>query len=206
MCEYLSDLACLSNSISALLTTQYEEAVHKLGIDALCELVRYKTRMLLSMLESHYSAQHGKRPSNVWETPYDIASTTAAMLYVEYAEWLKRTLKIVSMDCDGYVRICFPFETCFGLPFEIYIKEEEQGMFLLTDKGVTLSNIESVTFLESEQIQKNLDRVLDRYDVYMKDRAVCCRSALIDFPASLQRMSQALIVLDALNDLDLAES
>ncbi|MBR5415523.1 MAG: DUF1828 domain-containing protein [Thermoguttaceae bacterium] len=202
----VSDLTCLCDSITALLTTKHEEAVNKIGTDALFELVRYKVHMLLSILESRYYDQHGKRPSNVWDTPYEIASKTGAMLYVEYAEWLKRTLKRVSVDCDGYVRICFPFETRFGTPLEIYIKEEEQGMFFLTDKGVTLSNIESATFLEPEQIQKNTITILDRYGLYMKNRAVCCRSNLIDFPASLQKMSQALIVLDALNDFDLAES
>ena len=121
-----------------------------------------------------------------------------------YYQWLKNRTGYCSDDATGWSVINTPFIGLFNDSIDIYIKKENETIFL-SDDGETLSNLLQigVPISRSQKRKDWLNSLLKTYGIRLQDNELCTTATMSTFPQAKHNLISAIL---GISDLELTSS
>ncbi|MCL2058545.1 MAG: DUF1828 domain-containing protein [Oscillospiraceae bacterium] len=116
----------------------------------------------------------------------------------EYTEWLKK--EITTASFGEYVEFTTPFLDRFNDYMQIYVKQNVDGTFSLTDDGYIIGNLISsgMTFRKGTNRRSMLDRIASNFNVIIDGEDITTTASTYNFPQKKHMMVQAMLSIDDL--------
>ncbi len=122
-------------------------------------------------------------------------------LIQSYLNWLNQKFSI--QEVNGFFEINTPFVNHVNDYIQIYVKQNENGSYLLTDDGETISNLELGGLeINTASRKRELEIILNGFGVILKNNKEL--TALADaknFPKKKHNFLQAILAIDDLHVL-----
>ncbi len=120
-----------------------------------------------------------------------------------YYSFLKDKTSYYTDDKTNWSVISTPFYGTYNDPIDIYIKQDESGSILLSDDGVTLTNLEQVgiSFSHSPKRKEWLNAILCNYGLILENNELKARADNIhDFA---QKKHDMICAIFAISEMEL---
>jgi len=112
-----------------------------------------------------------------------------------YLAWLRAQVSIAQVR-DGVCEITTPFVDRHNDSLQLYLLRED-GDYLLTDDGYTLTNLEmSGVDLSTSKRQRILGTILRGFGIVLTDGALTVRAQRTDLPQRKHNLIQAMLAID----------
>ena len=114
-----------------------------------------------------------------------------------YYKWLQEKTSYRADDITGWNVISTPFYGIYNDPIEIYLKQQQDGTILLSDDGVTLTNLEQVgAGISRSQKRKDwLQTILYNYGLQLVDGELTTTATPQNFPQKKHNLICAIFAL-----------
>lgn len=114
-----------------------------------------------------------------------------------YLSWLKEELRVEELPSSCV--IATPFLDRHNDEIEIYVEQDSDGQFFLTDDGTTLADLRhSGVELKTAKREAHLDKILNGFGVRLQGEELHVRTTATDFPQRKHNLVQAIL---AVNDM-----
>lgn len=120
----------------------------------------------------------------------------------DYTDWLNSNFSAVKVG--EYYELTTPYLDRFNDCIQIYVRQEENGCFHLTDDGNIISNLElsGVSFDRSAKRKEMLSRIANSFGVSIKDKCLEIQATKSTYPQKKHMLLQAMMAID---DMFIAE-
>lgn len=116
----------------------------------------------------------------------------------EYTEWLKKEITVIAYN--EYNELTMPYLDRYNDYLQIYIGQNADGSFSLTDDGYIIGNLISsgMTFRKGSNRQKMLDRIAINYNISIDGEVIKTTANASNLPQKKHMMIQAMLAIDDL--------
>lgn len=116
----------------------------------------------------------------------------------EYTKWLYKGFS--SVKVGELYELTTPYLDRYNDHIQIYVKQERNGSFYLTDDGYIISNLEmsGVSFSRSKKRQGMLKRIANNFGVTVNGNCLEIRATKLDY---LQRKHMLIQTMLIVNDI-----
>lgn len=114
-----------------------------------------------------------------------------------YYTWLKDKTSYYTDDKTNWSVISTPFYGTYNDPIDIYVKQDGDGNILLSDDGVTLTNLEQVgvAISRSQKRKEWLDAILCNYGIALNGNELTTKATPKTFPQKKHNMICAMFAI-----------
>lgn len=114
-----------------------------------------------------------------------------------YYTWLKDKTSYYTDDKTNWSVISTPFYGTYNDPIDIYVKQDGNGGILLSDDGVTLTNLEQlgVSFNRSPKRKEWLGAILCNYGLTLDGNELTTKATAQNFPQKKHNMICAIFAI-----------
>ena len=116
----------------------------------------------------------------------------------DYTEWLKKEISTAAYG--EYVELTTPYLDRFNDYLQIYVRQNGDDSFTLTDDGYIIGNLISsgMTFRKGSNRQKMLDRIAINYNISIDGEVIKTTANASNLPQKKHMMIQAMLAIDDL--------
>lgn len=120
----------------------------------------------------------------------------------EYTQWLNAGFSAV--ECGEFYELTTPYLDRYNDNIQIYVKQNENGSYFLTDDGYIISNLQSsgVSFSNAPKRRDMLYRIARNFGVTVKDNNLEITATKSDYPQKKHMLIQTMLTVD---DMFIAE-
>ena len=120
----------------------------------------------------------------------------------DYTDWLYSEFSAVQVG--EYFELTTPYLDRYNDHMQIYVKQEANGSFFLTDDGYILDNLNSsgISISRSQKRKDMLTRIIRNYGIDLHENSLVIRSSKNDYPQKKHMLIQAMLTID---DMFIAE-
>lgn len=120
----------------------------------------------------------------------------------DYTDWLNRGFTAVQVG--EYYELTTPYLDRYNDHMQIYVKQESNGSYLLTDDGDIITNLASsgVSISRSPKRKKMLEHIARNFGVSINGEALEIRATQSTYPQKKHMLLQAMMTVD---DMFIAE-
>lgn len=120
----------------------------------------------------------------------------------DYTDWLNKGFSAVQVG--EYYELTTPYLDRYNDHLQIYVKQEPNGTYLLTDDGDIITNLKSagVSFTRSKKRKLMLERIARNFGVSINGAALEIQATKSNYPQKKHMLLQAMMTVD---DMFIAE-
>lgn len=120
----------------------------------------------------------------------------------EYTDWLYRGFSAVQVG--EFIELTTPYLDRYNDHLQIYVKQNENGSYFLTDDGYVINNLKSsgVPILRSHKRKEMLNRIARNFGVTVRGDVLEIQATKSDYPQKKHMLIQAMLTID---DMFIAE-
>lgn len=191
--KYSSLLLELSDPSSL---TRYENRNGMVGVKDWLSMLRREANLILWQTDTIYDENKDNIPGTFEYGEEDAVLDNWYYLWDCWC-WESSMIKKEQED-EGYYRIEFPFEDCLGYPIFIWLKQQDNGEFYITDRGRTLYHLVKADTIE-EGFTSIIDKILYRRDVTLNAKTweIFSIATMNNLPKTIIRLLSGILAVDS---------
>nr|DAI64267.1 MAG TPA: protein of unknown function DUF1828 [Caudoviricetes sp.] len=120
----------------------------------------------------------------------------------EYTDWLYSGFTAVKVG--EYYELTTPYLDRYNDHLQIYVRQEKNGSYLLTDDGYIINNLKSsgISFSRSPKRKEMLHRIANNFGITIQDDSLQIQALKSNYPQKKHMLIQAMMTID---DMFIAE-